>query len=120
MEPGIDATISLVEGRMCRETASKEESTMKSGAYPINEGKAPLKDSIQTEDQTELLGMKHMAVPIFAGILSTLRRVIARRVSLKGSSDSGIKLPFSSWTYWATILFGVILIFYIDNIAEER
>ncbi|KAK9118538.1 hypothetical protein Scep_016631 [Stephania cephalantha] len=38
---------------------------------------------IQTEDQTELLGMKHMAVPIFAGILSALRRVIARRVSLK-------------------------------------
>ncbi|KAK9106964.1 hypothetical protein Syun_022975 [Stephania yunnanensis] len=104
---------------------------------------------IQTEDQTELLGMKHMAVPIFAGILSALRRVIARRVSLKnqlkrrlhaittasatcfvfpfaiwdmilGSSDSSIKLPFSSWTYWATILFGVILIFYIDNIAEER
>ncbi|KAJ6683825.1 hypothetical protein OIU85_007513, partial [Salix viminalis] len=37
-----------------------------------------------TEDQTEeVLGMGEMVVPILAGILSALRRVIARRVSLK-------------------------------------
>ena len=36
------------------------------------------------EDRTEVvLGMKGMVVPILAGILSALRRVIARRVSLK-------------------------------------
>lgn len=29
------------------------------------------------------LGMKEMVVPITAGILSALRRVIARRISLK-------------------------------------
>uniref|UniRef100_A0A2P2J731 Uncharacterized protein LOC105123375 n=1 Tax=Rhizophora mucronata TaxID=61149 RepID=A0A2P2J731_RHIMU len=43
------------------------------------------KESPNTEDQTEVaaLGMKEMIVPILAGILSALRRVIARRVSLK-------------------------------------
>lgn len=44
----------------------------------------PSKDSPETEVQTEqVLGMKEMIVPLFAGILSALRRVIARRVSLK-------------------------------------
>jgi len=44
----------------------------------------PWKDSPDAEVQTEqVLGMKEMVVPIFAGILSALRRVIARRVSLK-------------------------------------
>lgn len=46
--------------------------------------KIPFNDSLDTEDQTEqVLGMKEMVVPILAGILSALRRVIARRVSLK-------------------------------------
>lgn len=46
--------------------------------------KLPFKDSLDDEVQTEpLLGIKEMALPIFAGILSALRRVIARRVSLK-------------------------------------
>ncbi|KAI9160734.1 hypothetical protein LWI28_011041 [Acer negundo] len=108
------------------------------------------KDSLDTEDQTEhVLGMKDMAIPIFAGILSALRRVIARRVSLKnqlkrrlhaitiasatcflfpvamwdliiGSSSSSVELPFSAWAFLSTTLFGVILIFFVDNIAEER
>lgn len=44
----------------------------------------PFKDSPTTEDQTEeVLGMGEMVAPILAGILSALRRVIARRVSLK-------------------------------------
>uniref|UniRef100_A0A6N2M1H4 K+ potassium transporter integral membrane domain-containing protein n=1 Tax=Salix viminalis TaxID=40686 RepID=A0A6N2M1H4_SALVM len=44
----------------------------------------PFKDSPTTEDQTEeVLGMGEMVVPFLAGILSALRRVIARRVSLK-------------------------------------
>lgn len=46
--------------------------------------KLPFKDSPDPEVQTEeVLGMAEMAVPIFAGILSALRRVTARRVSLK-------------------------------------
>lgn len=111
------------------------------------------KDSVDTEIQTEeVLGisMTEMAVPILAGILSALRRVIARRASLKNqlkrrlhaitissatcflfpvamwdmiigsTSDSSINLPFSTWAYLSTIIFGVILIFYVDSIAEER
>ncbi|GMH27193.1 hypothetical protein Nepgr_029036 [Nepenthes gracilis] len=96
------------------------------------------------------LGIKDMAIPIFAGILSALRRVIARRVSLKNQlkrrlhavtiasatcfmfpvamwdiilgkvPDSSRGLPFLIWPYLSTILFGVILIFYIESIAEER
>ncbi|PON43694.1 Cation efflux protein [Parasponia andersonii] len=102
---------------------------------------------IQTE---EVLGIGEMAVPIIAGILSALRRVIARRVSLKNQlkrrlhpitiasatcflfpvamwdmiigspSSSSENMPFSTWAFLSTILFGVILIFYVDSIAEER
>jgi len=44
----------------------------------------PFKDSPTTEDQTEeVLSMGEMVVPILAGMLSALRRFIARRVSLK-------------------------------------
>ncbi|XP_038701986.1 uncharacterized protein LOC119998689 [Tripterygium wilfordii] len=109
------------------------------------------KESLDVEVQTEqVLGMKEMTVPIVAGILSALRRVIARRVSLKNqlkrrlnaitiasatcflfpvamwdmiigsTSVSSTKLPFSVWAFLSTILFGVILIFYVDSIAEER
>ncbi|XP_057967361.1 uncharacterized protein LOC131157316 [Malania oleifera] len=109
------------------------------------------KDNLDAEVQTQpVLGMKKMVVPILAGILSALRRVIARRVSLKsqlkrrlhavtvasatcflfpvamwdiiiGSSSHGsIQLPFSTWPYLSTIFFGVILIFYFDSLAEER
>ncbi|KAL5581815.1 hypothetical protein UlMin_014257, partial [Ulmus minor] len=35
-------------------------------------------------------------------------------------SDSSEKMPFSAWAFLSTILFGVILIFYVDSIAEER
>ncbi|XP_024175642.1 uncharacterized protein LOC112181513 isoform X3 [Rosa chinensis] len=109
------------------------------------------KDNVDAEVQPEqVLGMKEMAIPIFAGILSALRRVIARRVSLKNqlkrrlhaltiasatcfmfpiamwdviigsASSSSNKMPFSTWAFLSTILFGVILIFYVDSIAEER
>ncbi|KAA3461048.1 zinc transporter 5 [Gossypium australe] len=106
--------------------------------------------SLDSEVQTEqVLGMSKMMVPILAGILSALRRVIARRVSLKnqlkrrlhaitiasatsflfpvamwdliiGSSDSNKELPFSAWAFLSTVLFGIILVFYIDSIAEEK
>ncbi|XP_056162957.1 uncharacterized protein LOC115681566 [Syzygium oleosum] len=114
--------------------------------FPIKFGESP-DTGVQTEHN---LGMKEMILPIFAGILSALRRVIARRVSLKnqykrrlhaitvasatcflfpvamwdmiiGSESAGSKdLPFSTWAFMSTIAFGIILIFYIDNIAEER
>ncbi|KDP32955.1 hypothetical protein JCGZ_12986 [Jatropha curcas] len=109
------------------------------------------KDTDDAEDHTEeVLSFKDMIIPILAGILSALRRVIARRVSLKNqlkrrlhaititsatcflfpvamwdfiigsTSDSSIELPFSAWAFLSTILFGVILIFYVDGVAEER
>ncbi|KAL2335271.1 hypothetical protein Fmac_016484 [Flemingia macrophylla] len=111
------------------------------------------RDDSEAQTQTEpILGMKQMLVPIIAGILSALRRVIARRVSIKNQlkrrlhaltiasatcfmfplamwdmiigssseSDSNRKLPFSAWAFLSTILFGNIVIFYADSIAEER
>ncbi|XP_074583774.1 uncharacterized protein LOC141839836 isoform X2 [Curcuma longa] len=98
------------------------------------------------------LELKELVVPISAGILSALRRVIARRISLKNQlkrrlhalsvasatcflfplamwdtilgstseSDSIVKFQFPSWAYLSTIIFGIIFIFYADNIAEER
>ncbi|GKU97575.1 hypothetical protein SLEP1_g10710 [Rubroshorea leprosula] len=108
-------------------------------------------DNLDIEVQTkEALGMTEMVVPILAGILSALRRVIARRVSLKNqlkrrlnavtiasatcflfpvamwdliigsTSGSSVELPFSAWAFLSTIFFGIILIFYVDSIAEER
>nr|VDD12112.1 unnamed protein product [Brassica rapa] len=108
-------------------------------------------DTKEEELVTEqALGLMGMMIPVVAGILSALRRVIARRVSLKNqqkkrlhaititsatcflfplamwdlvtgsSSGKAVELPFSAWAFLATIVFGIILIFYVDNIAEER
>ncbi|XP_068502247.1 uncharacterized protein [Phaseolus vulgaris] len=110
-------------------------------------------DRDSSESQNEpVLGLKLMLIPIIAGILSALRRVIARRVSIKNQlkrrlhaltiasatcfmfpiamwdviigssseSDNSKKLPFSAWAFFSTILFGNIVIFYADSIAEER
>uniref|UniRef100_A0A0D3GPM0 Uncharacterized protein n=2 Tax=Oryza barthii TaxID=65489 RepID=A0A0D3GPM0_9ORYZ len=90
------------------------------------------------EKGTQVIGMKEMVVPLTAGILSALRRVLARRVSLKNqlkrrlhainvasatcflfpfamwdtilgsASDSIVKLQFPSWAYLSTVLFGMI------------
>ncbi|KAM7267666.1 hypothetical protein ACFE04_009832 [Oxalis oulophora] len=110
------------------------------------------KDNVETEVvQTEkVLSITDMIVPILAGILSALRRVIARRVSLKNqlkrrlntititsatcflfpvamwdlimgsTSDNSEALPFFAWPFLSTILFGILLIFYVDSMAEER
>nr|XP_007151667.1 hypothetical protein PHAVU_004G065800g [Phaseolus vulgaris]ESW23661.1 hypothetical protein PHAVU_004G065800g [Phaseolus vulgaris] len=57
------------------------------------------------------------------GVLSAV--LYGRRAHLwkKGSSsesDNSKKLPFSAWAFFSTILFGNIVIFYADSIAEER
>ncbi|KAL8476620.1 hypothetical protein ACS0TY_029063 [Phlomoides rotata] len=105
-------------------------------------------DSQDVEVQSEeVLGVKGMLIPVFAGILSALRRVIARRVSLKNQlkrrlnaitiasatcflfpvamwdmiiGSANVELPFSAWAFSSFVLFGIILIFYVDSIAEER
>ncbi|KAJ6805902.1 hypothetical protein M6B38_313960 [Iris pallida] len=107
-------------------------------------GSEPLVQAKQT------VGIQEMLVPISAGILSALRRVIARRISLKNQlkrrlhaitvtsatcflfplamwdtilgspSDSIVKFQLPSWAYLSTVLFGIVFMFYVDNIAEER
>nr|GMC59947.1 zinc transporter 5 [Ipomoea batatas] len=111
---------------------------------PIPFGDSPDGNEARTE---QVIGMKEMLILIFAGILSALKRVIARRVSLKNQlkrrlnaitiasatcflfpiamwdmiiGSTSIELPFSAWAFTSTILFAIILIFYIDSIAEER
>jgi len=43
------------------------------------------------------------------------------KISLQGSSSGKTsELLFSAWAFLSTIVFGIILIFYVDNIAEER
>lgn len=111
---------------------------------PFPFSNASSSDEAHTE---QLVGMKEMLFPILAGVLSALRRVIARRVSLKNQlkrrlhaitltsatcflfpvamwdmiiGSNNVELPFSAWAFSSTILFGMILIFYIDSIAEER
>ncbi|XP_078431237.1 zinc transporter isoform X1 [Wolffia australiana] len=98
---------------------------------------------------TETFGVREMIFPLAAGILSALRRVIARRLSLKnqlkrrlhaitmvsaacflfpfavwdsisGSYDSITSAAFPTWAYLSTVIFGIVLIFYVDNLAEER
>ncbi|WVZ14805.1 hypothetical protein V8G54_012371 [Vigna mungo] len=123
---------------------------MLASLYLLSEGWATATSESQTEP---VLGLKLMLIPIIAGILSALRRVIARRVSIKvnqlkrrlhgltiasatcfmfpiamwdmiigssSESDNNKKLPFSAWAFFSTILFGNIVIFYADSIAEER
>lgn len=97
-----------------------------------------------------LPGVKEMVVPMFAGILSAFRRVIGRRISIKNqlkrrlhaitiasatcfmfpvamwdvilgtAPDSSRELHFATWPYLSTVLFAIVLIFYVENVAEER
>ncbi|KAG6506245.1 hypothetical protein ZIOFF_031567 [Zingiber officinale] len=50
-----------------------------------------------------------------------LKEVSEEVAKYKGSaSDSIVKFQFPSWAYLSTIFFGIIFIFYANNIAEER
>ncbi|KAL2241393.1 UNVERIFIED_CONTAM: hypothetical protein Sindi_0780500 [Sesamum indicum] len=109
--------------------------------------KLPFSDNPDTEFQSEEIGVKDMLIPVFAGILSAIRRVVARRLSLKNQlkrrlhaitiasatcflfpvamwdmiiGSTSVELPFSAWAFSSFVLFGIILIFYVDSIAEER
>ncbi|GLJ11142.1 hypothetical protein SUGI_0144260 [Cryptomeria japonica] len=96
------------------------------------------------------VGLHKMIAPIIAGVLSALRRVIARRVSLKTqqkrrlhavtiASATCFIFPFAiwqltlgpnleksehstspTWAYLSTILFGIVLIYYVDSFVEDR
>jgi len=96
------------------------------------------------------VGLQKMIIPVFAGILSGLRRVVARRVSLKTqwkrrlhavtiASATCFIFPFAIWQstfgsntkegdnsllpFWAyssTIIFGIVLTYYVDAFVEDR
>lgn len=96
------------------------------------------------------VGLQRMIIPVFAGILSALRRVVARRVSLKTqwkrrlhavtiASATCFIFPFAIWQstfgsnksegdnslspFWAyssTVLFGIVLTYYVDAFVEDR
>lgn len=79
--------------------------------------KLPVKDVSDAEDQTEqVLGLKEMVIPIFAGILSALRRVIARRVSLKVLSNFQFTL-YSSFIYLSYLC--ILICDYFYNASSE-
>ncbi|KAL3527045.1 hypothetical protein ACH5RR_011701 [Cinchona calisaya] len=72
--------------------------------------RVPFSDSPDIEVKSDqVLGMNEMLVPIIAGVLSAFRR-----------GSTSVELPFSAWAFSSTIFFGVMLIFYVDSIAEER
>ncbi|CAI9110677.1 OLC1v1010743C1 [Oldenlandia corymbosa var. corymbosa] len=117
---------------------------MMASFYFLSQGCENPESELRTE---QVFGIREIIVPIVAGVLSALRRVIARRVSLKNQlkrrlhaititsatcflfpvamwdmiiGSTNVELPFSAWPFLSTILFGIILIFYVDSIAEER
>ncbi|KAL3844879.1 hypothetical protein ACJIZ3_002282 [Penstemon smallii] len=96
--------------------------------------------------EEEVFGVKDMIVPVMAGILSALTTMIARRVSLKNQLKSrlhaitiasatcllfpvalwdmaigstSVEFSFSAWVFSSFSIFGIILIFYVDSLAEE-
>lgn len=101
-------------------------------------------------DEEGKVGLHKMIAPVIAGVLSALRRVIARRVSLKTqqkrrlhavtiASATCFIFPFAIWqstlgpnsekseyatspiwAYVSTILFGIVLIYYVDSFVEDR
>lgn len=96
------------------------------------------------------IGISSMSLPIFAGILAALSRVIARRVSLKTqlkrrlhvvsvTAATWLLFPFAVfqsaqmkdgvriddhllllWPFVSNTVFGILMIFYVDLISEER
>ncbi|KAL2621828.1 hypothetical protein R1flu_002033 [Riccia fluitans] len=96
------------------------------------------------------VGLHSMITPIFSGLLSALRRIIARRVSLKSQSKKRLHtitvasatcvlFPFALstlamsdaesrsdyhgsalWPYISMILFGIVLMYYVDAMIEDK
>ncbi|RWW07646.1 hypothetical protein GW17_00028961 [Ensete ventricosum] len=64
------------------------------------------------------IGTKKMSVHRYGPVVYSCVLVIDQ---LQGStSDSIVKFQLPSWAYLSTIFFGIIFVFYADNIAEER
>lgn len=96
------------------------------------------------------IGPSSMLLPALSGVLAAVRRIISRRNSMKSQSKKRLHavtvtaaacflFPFAilqlalrkeqpvtqqhgsaAWAYISTILFGVVLIFYVDTFVEDR
>ncbi|KAH8936196.1 hypothetical protein BDL97_17G072500 [Sphagnum fallax] len=112
---------------------------------PFSSGK-----SQRGEEEVRHIGLWSMLLPALSGVLAALRRIISRRVSLKSLSKKRLHavtvtsaacclFPFAlvhlaltkgqahpehhaspAWAYSSTILFGIVLIFYVDSFVEDR
>lgn len=67
----------------------------------------PFNDDPDTKDlqEEQAVGMNAMIVPTLAGILSALRRVIARRVSLKVFTFIFAQLHTALFFFWRKMLY---------------
>ncbi|ONK68055.1 uncharacterized protein A4U43_C05F6830 [Asparagus officinalis] len=94
--------------------------------------------SEQLVQAKQTLGIQEMAVSLIASLIfqnQLKRRLHAVTVAsatcflfplamwdtiLGTSSDSIVKFQLPSWPYLSMFLFGIVFIFYVDNVAEER
>ncbi|KAF2299532.1 hypothetical protein GH714_032382 [Hevea brasiliensis] len=73
-----------------------------------------------------LYGLMHQSIAISGFDLEDINCFLTCSMHVSSSTrdqlliTNKIELPFSAWAFLGTILFGVILIFYVDSIAEER
>lgn len=83
-------------------------------------GEIPFNDDPDTKDlqEEQAVGVSAMVVPILAGILSALRRVIARRVSLKVFKSILVQLHTA--LVFCVFFFGERLYFLLIKIPCHR
>ncbi|KAG0595927.1 hypothetical protein M758_UG210200 [Ceratodon purpureus] len=116
---------------------------------PFSFGSTDVKE-VSVKDEEGLIKSSSMLLPAFSGILAAIRRIISRRVSTKNHAKKRLHavtvaaascfiFPFAmfklavgkqhilsephgsaAWAYVSTILFGVVLIFYVDTFVEDR
>lgn len=110
----------------------------------------PSASTDETMHEKGHVGLHSMIAPIFSGLLAALRRIIARRVSLKSQSKKRLHaitvasatcflFPFAMttlamseagsrsdyhgsavWPYLSMIFFGIVLMYYVDALIEDR
>jgi hypothetical protein len=116
---------------------------------PFSFGSTTVKvEAVEAEEG--LIKSSSMLLPAFSGILAAIRRIISRREYTKSNAKKRLHavtvaaaacfiFPFAmfklamgkqhvsnephgsaAWAYISTILFGVVLIFYVDTFVEDR
>jgi len=116
---------------------------------PFSFGSSAVKvEAVEAEEG--LIKSSSMLLPAFSGILAAIRRIISRREYTKSNAKKRLhavtvvaatcfifplamfKVSFghqspstephghAAWAYMSTILFGIVLIFYVDTFVEDR